>query len=112
MRRTAWRWHSDALQVVQSVAVWRVCEALETLAFRWRLFCLFSSGFDRILFCFMSGRFTCCFAAVTRSMRDTLPTLQSTIEEHIGRHQSMVQVRAVDVLVMIQGLGDEVMIGL
>ncbi len=45
-------------------------------------------------------------------MRDTLPTLQSTIEEHIGRHQSMVQVRAVDVLVMIQGLGDEVMIGL
>jgi hypothetical protein len=45
-------------------------------------------------------------------MRDTLPTLQSTIEEHIGRHQSMVQVRAVDVLVMIEGLSDELMIGL
>lgn len=32
-----------------------------------------------------------CASAVLRGMRDTLPVLQSTIEQHISHHQSMVQ---------------------
>ena len=33
-------------------------------------------------------------SAVVKGMRDTLPVMQSTIEQHIGRHQGMVQVHS------------------